>query len=228
LFANNISNAYTQTASYFNNNVYAAFGGGLAVGGAAGYGVGYGLAALSTACLPCGAVAGAGMLGYSGYQLASDNFAGAQNIYNSFQAVGNGSATPGQAFMAGSTLGGIIGGTAGGIAGGSANGVVLNIGGEGKVAGAINIQGSWILDSAWRSSATGGTLADLQAAGNQFVVADKLALPFADSSVSKVITNSVPIDANTWLGAGVQSSEVWRVIGQSGSWINNGVKVIGQ
>ncbi|MDD4913966.1 MAG: hypothetical protein PHW13_02860, partial [Methylococcales bacterium] len=98
------------------SNAYAAFGGGLTVGGAAGYGLGYGLATLTTACFPCGTVASAGLFSVAAYQLASNNFAGASNIYNSFQAVGNGTATPGQAFTAGSTLGGVIGGYAGGYA----------------------------------------------------------------------------------------------------------------
>lgn len=100
--------------------------------------------------------------------------------------------------------------------------VVVNLGGEGEVAGALNVQGEWILDAAWQSSRGGKSLSELQAAGHDFVVAENTALPFANQSVDKVITNSVPIDHSTWLGPGVQSSEVWRILKEGGTWINNG------
>jgi hypothetical protein len=104
-------------------------------------------------------------------------------------------------------------------------GTVVNLGGEGEVPGAINVQGPWILDSNWVSSATGQSLGDLQAAGNQFVIVDNTALPFADNSVDTVITNNVPIDTDTWLGPSAQSSEINRILAPGGTWINNGVVV---
>jgi RHS repeat-associated protein len=113
----------------------------------------------------------------------------------------------------------------GAAAAGGTPGVILNLGGEGEVAGAINFQGKWVLDPAWRSSANGQTLRELQAAGNQFVVGSNTAVPFQTGSVPTVITNSVPIDTTTWLGPGVQSSEVWRILAPNGKWINNGVVV---
>jgi RHS repeat-associated protein len=103
-----------------------------------------------------------------------------------------------------------------------ASGIAVNLGGEGEVAGAINVQGPWALDLNFASSRTGQSLAELQAGGNQFVVASNTSLPFADQSVSTVITNNTPIDVNTWLGPGVQSSEVNRILLGDGQWINNG------
>jgi hypothetical protein len=113
----------------------------------------------------------------------------------------------------------------GAIAAGGAPNVIVNLGGEGEVPDAINLQGSWALDPSWASSASGQSLSQLQSAGNQFVVADNTALPFADNSVSTVITNNVPIDTNTWLGPGIQSGEIWRILAPGGTWINNGVVV---
>ena len=110
----------------------------------------------------------------------------------------------------------------GGGGGGGGSKVGVNLGGEGEAAGALNVQGKWVLDEGWRASRAGQSLSELQAAGNKFVVADNTALPFANKSVDRVITNSVPIDRTTFLGPGVQSSEVWRILKADGLWINNG------
>lgn len=109
--------------------------------------------------------------------------------------------------------------------GGGGGGVLINIGGEGEVPGAINVQIPSIFEEGWASSASGQSLSELQAAGNQFVVADNTALPFAGSSVDTVITNNVPIDITTWQGSGVQSSEIIRILAEGGTWINNGAVV---
>jgi hypothetical protein len=69
-------------------------------------------------------------------------------------------------------------------------------------------------------------LAELKAAGNQLVIADNFALPFANNSVGTIITNSVLIDFNTFLGSGVQSTEIWRILSRSGSWFRDGVEMI--
>jgi RHS repeat-associated protein len=103
--------------------------------------------------------------------------------------------------------------------------LVVNLGGEGEVPEAINVQGPWALENDWAASASGQSLSQLQAAGNQFVVANNTALPFADGSVNTVITNNVPIEVNTWLGPGAQSSEIWRILAPGGTWINNGMVV---
>ena len=101
---------------------------------------------------------------------------------------------------------------------------IVNIGGEGEVAGAINLQGRWALDPAWRSI-SGQTLGQLQVQGAQIVIVDNLALPFAAGSATTVITNNVPINVTTFIGPGVQSSEVWRILSVEGSWFNNGVRM---
>ena len=103
--------------------------------------------------------------------------------------------------------------------------IAVNLGGEGEVAGVINQQGPWALDSGWRSSAEGKTLAQLQAEGHEFVISSNTALPFGDGSISTVITNSVPIDVNAFLGPGIQTAEISRILSAGGMWINNGAEM---
>jgi hypothetical protein len=99
----------------------------------------------------------------------------------------------------------------------SANSVVVNLGGEGEVVGPLNQQGRWVLDPGWLSRRGGQTLSRLRQLENQFVISTNVSLPFADQSVGTVVTNSVPIDTSTWLGPGIQSSEVWRILQPDGS-----------
>ena len=87
----------------------------------------------------------------------------------------------------------------------------------------INVQGPWVLELGWLSSETRLTLRELRLTGNQFVVASNQHLPFADGSIHTVITNNVPIDGTTWLGPGIQTSEIWRILTPGAQWINNGV-----
>jgi hypothetical protein len=101
----------------------------------------------------------------------------------------------------------------------------VNLGGEGEEPGVMNQQGSWALHPSWRSSREGKTLRQLQADGHLFLIADNLYLPFASDSVDEVLTNSVPIDRTTFLGPGVQSSEVRRILKGDGTWVDNGVIV---
>jgi hypothetical protein len=99
----------------------------------------------------------------------------------------------------------------------------VNLGGEGEVPGVVNVQGDWVQDPSWRSSARGQTLAQLVAAGHQFIfVTDFRNLPFADNSVLQVITNNVPVDQTTFLGPGIQSSEIERILAPGGTWVDNG------
>jgi hypothetical protein len=101
--------------------------------------------------------------------------------------------------------------------------LIVNLGGEGEVPGVVNVQGDWAQDPSWRSSAGGETLAQLRAAGHQFIfVADFSKLPFADNSVRQVITNNVPVDQTTFLGPGIQSSEIERILERGGTWLDNG------
>jgi len=102
-----------------------------------------------------------------------------------------------------------------------ANLLRVNLGGEGEVPGVINQQGPWVFDPNWTSSRDGKTLAELQADGHVFVFCSNTQLPFADDSVDEVITNNVPIDFNTSLGPGVQSSEIRRILKSGCSWIHN-------
>ena len=103
------------------------------------------------------------------------------------------------------------------------NSVIVNLGGEGEVPGAVNVQGRWALDDNFAISRTGQSLAESQAEGNIFVIMDNKSLSFPSTSVDVVITNSVPIDINTFLGPGVQTSEITRILGHGGIWINNGI-----
>jgi hypothetical protein len=98
----------------------------------------------------------------------------------------------------------------------------VNLGGEGEVPGVINQQGSWVLDPNWRSSRLGKTLQELQADGHQFVVCHNTQLVFSTDSVDIVYTNNVPVDIQTFLGPGVQSSEIRRILKSGGKWIHNG------
>jgi hypothetical protein len=101
--------------------------------------------------------------------------------------------------------------------------LVVNLGGEGEVAGVLNVQGDWVQDPSWRSSATGETLAELQAAGHRFLfIPDFSQLPFGDDSVDQVVTNNVPIEQTTFLGPGIQTSEVIRILRPGGTWADNG------
>ena len=122
---------------------------------------------------------------------------------------------------------GLATGAAGGVFGGSeaADAVVVNLGGEGEVPGAINQQPPNSLLPGWGASRIevgGKPLVELRSLGQPYVVAENTALPFPNASIDQVITNSVPIDVNMTMGPGVQSSEVWRVLKPAGTWLNNG------
>src|SRR5436309_2267242 len=98
----------------------------------------------------------------------------------------------------------------------------VNLGGEGEVPGALNQQGPWAVQPGWASSTTGQTLDQLLAAGQEFLICDNLTVPLPDAGADEVFTNSVPVDASTWLGPGVQSSEIRRILKSGGVWIRDG------
>ena len=98
----------------------------------------------------------------------------------------------------------------------------VNLGGDGETAGALNQQGPWALQPGWASSRTGQTLDQLASVGHEFLICDNLTIPLPDGCVDEVLTNSVPVDTTTWLGPGVQSSEIRRILKSGGVWNFNG------
>lgn len=79
-----------------------------------------------------------------------------------------------------------------------------------------------ILAPHWRSARDGLPLAELKAQGHQFVVSSNVALPFRSSSIEQVITNNVPIDRPTWMGPGISSNEITRIVSPTGTWLHDG------
>jgi prepilin-type processing-associated H-X9-DG protein len=89
--------------------------------------------------------------------------------------------------------------------------LVVNLGGEGEEPGVINQQGPWVLNPNWRCSRVGRTLQQLFADGHVFIICPNTPLPF-------------PVDTTTaWLGPGVQSSEIRRILKAGGEWFRDGV-----
>jgi hypothetical protein len=68
----------------------------------------------------------------------------------------------------------------------------------------------------------GHTLAQLVALGNAFLICDNLTISLPNDCADEVLTNSVPIDVTTWLGPGVQLSEIRRMLKSGGTWIRDG------
>jgi hypothetical protein len=99
----------------------------------------------------------------------------------------------------------------------------VNLGGEGELPGVLNQQGPWIVQPGWASSATGQSLHQLVALGHAFLICDNRAIPLPDGCADVVFTNSVPVDVNTWLGPGVQSSEIRRILKSGGVWFRDGI-----
>jgi hypothetical protein len=98
----------------------------------------------------------------------------------------------------------------------------VNLGGEGEVQEALNQQGPWALQPGWSSSRTGQPLEQLVAAGHEFLLCDNLTVPLPDGCADEVLTNSVPVDVTTWLGPGVQSGEIRRILKPGGVWLRDG------
>jgi RHS repeat-associated protein len=95
-------------------------------------------------------------------------------------------------------------------AAGATSSLIVNLGGEGEVAGAnvVNVQPT--MDAALHASTK---------TSQQIVVASGDALPFRTGSVSSVVTNNVPVgQGSTWLGARYAPSEIARVLGPGGTW----------
>jgi hypothetical protein len=99
----------------------------------------------------------------------------------------------------------------------------VNLGGEGEVPGVLNQQIRQVVEPGWVASRTQQTFSELVQAGHQFLICDNTYLPIPDNSLDEVITNNVPIDITTWMGPGVQSSEIRRILKPGGRWIRDGV-----
>jgi hypothetical protein len=99
----------------------------------------------------------------------------------------------------------------------------VNLGGEAELPGVLNQQGPWAPQHGWAPSRTSQTLAQLVAAGHTFLICDNLDVSLPDSCADEILTNSVPIDVNTWIGPGVQSSEIRRILKSGGIWVRDGI-----
>lgn len=99
----------------------------------------------------------------------------------------------------------------------------VNLGGEAEVPGVLNQQGPWAVQPSWAASRTGESFPQLVAAGHEFVLCDNLTIPLPDGCADEAVTNAVPVDVNTWLGPGVQSSEIQRILKSGGVWIRDGI-----
>ena len=92
----------------------------------------------------------------------------------------------------------------------------INLGGEGERSGVLNQQPPFALGPNWRSQ-SGLTVAQLTAAGIPFLICSNENLAVADESVDVVYTSNVPIDTHhPYYGAGVQSSEIRRILKPGG------------
>lgn len=101
-------------------------------------------------------------------------------------------------------------------------GLNLNLGGEGETPGCINQQPHWadLCNSVSRSAQP---IRDLLRLGEAFLFCENTRLPFPDKTVDRVVTNGVPIDRTTWLGPGIQSTEIKRILKTGAVWVHDGV-----
>ncbi len=87
--------------------------------------------------------------------------------------------------------------------------IVINLGGEGEIPGAIDVNHPIILDNQWRCSRNGLPLNEVRQGCTVVCCGDRL--PFCDHCADKVVTNGVPIDIMTWMGPGYSSKEIKRI-----------------
>uniref|UniRef100_A0A7C2JYI0 Uncharacterized protein n=1 Tax=Schlesneria paludicola TaxID=360056 RepID=A0A7C2JYI0_9PLAN len=97
------------------------------------------------------------------------------------------------------------------------------LGGEGEVSDALNQQPAWAVEPTWRTSQPPARdLAECVRAGLRVLLCpnDDIALP--DECADEVMTNSVPVDISMWLGVGISSGEIKRILKRGGAWWHNG------
>ena len=87
--------------------------------------------------------------------------------------------------------------------------IVINLGGEGKISGAIDVNNPLILDKRWRCSRNGRPLKEVKQGCMVVCCGDRL--PFRNHCADKIIKNSIPIDTKTWMGPGYSSKEIERI-----------------
>ncbi len=97
---------------------------------------------------------------------------------------------------------------------------VVNLGGEGEVAGALNQQPPWFVTAS--GAVNQQHFLGLVAAGENYLICPNEALALPDECADVVHTNNVPLDVVTWREPGVQTSEIWRILKSGGQWIDNG------
>jgi hypothetical protein len=98
----------------------------------------------------------------------------------------------------------------------------INLGGENEIAEILNQQPPWAIRSRWRTCrGLPRTLKDCVTQGMLLLICPNESLALPDECVDEVTTNSVPIDVTTWLGPGVQSAEIKRILKRGGQWLNN-------
>jgi RHS repeat-associated protein len=92
----------------------------------------------------------------------------------------------------------------------------INIGGEGEIPDAININTDLILDPNFVASRDGTTtIRDMQSRGQQFIAYDGSRLPIRSSSCCTVFTKSIPPYVKTQLFL-----EIRRVLKPNGVWVD--------
>jgi len=98
----------------------------------------------------------------------------------------------------------------------------INLGGEGEIPGVLNQQPMGSAKANWMAGSK-KSLVELIADGHQFMICPNEALALPNGCVDVVYTNHVPVDKNSTLGLGVQTSEVERILKSGGEWIRDGV-----
>ena len=87
---------------------------------------------------------------------------------------------------------------------------IINLGGEGEVPHAININHPAILDENWRCSRSGCPLKEIKERGPVIICCSDQ-LPLCDNCADKIIVNDAPIDKKTWIGPGYSTEEIKRI-----------------
>lgn len=96
--------------------------------------------------------------------------------------------------------------------------ILVNLGGEGEEPIAINVQPGRIGGSSELARDHARVVAERS--GQSVVRASGNRLPFATSSIDKVVTNNVPIDEPSpgYFGPSFTSAEILRILKADGQW----------